>query len=355
QQASVEPSEIEDIICGIVTQVGEQGFVVPRLASLVAGFPETVPGVTVNRQCGSSLTAINMAAAYIASGMRDVVVAGGCEIMSKFAIGAEWFGATLNNGQPAGMPFGPKYLERVGQLTDQGQAAEMIAEKWGISKEECDEFAYNSHQRAAKATQNGLFDREILPLEVEDGEGGKRVHKTDETIRPDTSMEKLAGLKTVFGTKMITAGNSSPISDGASAVLMMSGDKVKELGVKPLARFVGSAVTGADPVLMLTGPIRATELVLNKTGLAMDDLDVIEINEAFSPVPLAWGKEHHPDWEKVNPNGGAISLGHPVGNSGCRLTVTAIHELHRTHKRYGMITLCTGGGMAPATIIENVR
>lgn len=355
RRAAIDPVDVEDVICGTVTQVGEQGFVLPRMASLVAGFPDIVPGATVNRQCGSSLTAINMAAAYIGSGMRDVMVACGCEIMSKYAIGADWFGLTLNNGQPAGSPFGPKYLERVGQLTDQGQAAEMIAKKWGISKTQCDEFALRSHERATQATQAGLFDLEILPLEVDDGEGGRRVHKIDETIRPDTSMEKLAALNTVFGTEMITAGNSSPISDGASAVVMMSGDKVKQLGARPLARFLTSAVTGADPLLMLTGPIRATQLVLDKAGLRIGDLDVIEINEAFSPIPLAWGKEHRPDWEKVNSKGGAIALGHPVGNSGCRLAVTCIHELKRTDGHYGMVTLCTGGGMAPAAIIENVE
>ena len=354
RRAGVEPDQIEDVIGGCVSQVGEQGFTLPRMASLVAGFPAEVPGISVNRQCGSSLSAINMAAAFIGSGMRDVVLATGCEIMSKYAIGSDWFNLTMNNGQPAGLPFGPKYLERVGQLADQGQAAEMIAHKWQISKEDCDRFAYRSHMRAAEATEKGLFNDEILPIEVEDGQGGTRLHIQDETIRPGTTLEKLGTLKTVFGTAMITAGNSSPISDGASAVLMMSGTRLRELGLRPLARFVTCAVTGADPLMMLTGPIRATELVLKKAGLAMADLDTVEINEAFSPIPLAWGKEHHPDWEKVNPNGGAIALGHPVGNSGCRLTITAIHQLRRTGGRYGLITLCTGGGMAPAAIIENV-
>lgn len=354
RRAGVEPGRVDDVIGGTVTQIGEQGFVLPRMAALVAGFPAEVPGTSVNRQCGSSLTAINLAAGMIASGQRDVMVATGCEIMSKYAIGADWFGLTMNNGQAAGMPFGPKFLERVGQLVDQGQAAEMIAEKWGVSKEECDAFAVRSHQRAAAATAEGRFREEILPITVTGDDGAERVHDTDETIRPDTSMEKLASLKTVFGTKMITAGNSSPITDGASAVVLVSGDVVKELHLKPLARFVTSAVTGADALLMLTGPIRATELVMKRSGLTLAQMDTVEINEAFSPVPLAWGKEHHPDWEKVNPNGGAIALGHPVGNSGCRLTVTAIHHLRRTGGRYGMITLCTGGGMAPATIVEAV-
>lgn len=350
KRAGIDPVHVEDVIGGTVTQVGEQGFTLPRMASIVAGFPYQIPGVSVNRQCGSSLTAINMAAAFIGSGMRDCIVACGCEIMSKYAIAADWFGLTLNNGQQAGMPFGPKYLERVGQLADQGQAAEMIAHKWEISKEECDMFALRSHQRAHAATQEGLFKEEILPLPLEDG----RVHDVDETIRPDTNMEKLAGLKFAFGTQMITAGNSSPISDGASAVVVMSGEKVKELGVTPMARFVTSAVTGDEPLIMLTGPIRATKLVLEKAGLTMNEIDVTEINEAFSPVPLAWGKEHNPDWEKVNIHGGAIALGHPVGNSGARLAVTAMHTLKRIGGKYGLITLCTGGGMAPAAIIENV-
>jgi len=354
RRAGIDAGLVEDVIGGLVSQVGEQGFNVPRLAALAAGFPDTVPGISVNRLCGSSLSAINMAAALIAADVHDTMIACGCEIMSKYGIAADFFGLTLGNGQQAGMPFGPKYMERVGRLADQGTAAEMIAKKWGISKEECDAFAYRSHQRAWKATQEGRFKREILPLPVEDAQGNKKVFEVDEPIRPDTSMEKLATLKPAFGTEMITAGNSSPITDGASAVVLMSGKKVKELGLKPLARWVTASVIGADPLLMLTGPIPATSMALKKAGLTIKDLDEVEINEAFSPIPLAWGREHHPDWEKVNPNGGAIALGHPVGNSGCRLTVTCIHELQRTKGRYGLITLCTGGGMAPAAIIENV-
>jgi acetyl-CoA acyltransferase len=211
-----------------------------------------------------------------------------------------------------------------------------------------------SHQRAHKAHEEGRFAKEIIPIKLKGPEGEDLLFDKDETVRPSTTMEALAGLKTAFGTKVITAGNSSPISDGASAVLLMSGKKAKELGIRPRARIVTSAVAGADAVLMLTGPIPATKKVLNLAGLKFDDLDEIEINEAFAPIPLAWGREYNPDWEKVNPNGGAIALGHPVGNSGCRLTVTCLHELERTQGRYGMITLCTGGGMAPATIIERV-
>ncbi len=355
QRVGVDAHHVEDVIGGTVTQVGEQGFTLARMGVLAAGFPDDIPGVSVNRQCGSSLTALNFAAAQIAAGWRDCVIACGCELMSKYAIAAEWYNLTLSNGQPAGMPLGPAYFSRTGgKYVDQGQAAELIAQKWGITKEEMDAFAVRSHQRASKATAEGRFAREILPVKVKGQDGAERILDNDETIRPETSMEALAGLKTVFGTKIITAGNSSPISDGSSAVLLMSGRKVKELGLKPRARVVTNAVAGADPVLMLTGPIPATAKVLQKAGLKFDQIDEVEINEAFSPIPLAWGREYKPDWEKVNPNGGAIALGHPVGNSGCRLTVTCLHELERTGGKYGLVTLCTGGGMAPATIIERV-
>jgi acetyl-CoA acyltransferase len=356
ERANLDPIHVEDILCGVVTQVGEQGFVLPRVAALTAGFPLDTPGVTVNRQCGSSLTAINLAAGSIAAGFHDCLIACGCEIMSKFPIAAEWFGLKLADGREAGFPWGPGYMERTGgKFVDQGQAAEMIAIQWGLTKEELDAFSLRSHQRAARAVEEGRFKREILPLEITLPEGDKIIFETDETVRADTSMEKLASLKPVFGTKIITAGNASPITDGASAVLLMSGRKAKELGLKPRARIVTCAVAGADPVIMLTGPIPATRMVMKKAGLSMGDIDEIEINEAFAPIPLAWGKELNPDWEKVNPNGGAIALGHPVGNSGCRLMVTCLHELERVGGRYGLITLCTGGGMAPATIIERLE
>lgn len=354
-RVGLDPSHVQDVLGGTVTQVGEQGFTLPRMAALAAGFPDDTPGVAINRQCGSSLTAINLAAAQIVAGWRDCLVACGCEIMSKYAIAAEWMNLTLANGRPAGMPLGPAYLNRTGgKFVDQGMAAEMIAEKWGIAKEEMDAFALRSHQRAERAWTEGRFDREVVPVKVTGPDGEEKVLRKDETIRPETSMEALAGLKTVFGTKVITAGNSSPISDGASAVLLMSSAKAKELGITPRARIAATAVAGADPVLMLTGPIPATSNVLKMAGLDFEALDEIEINEAFSPIPLAWGKEYAPDWEKVNPNGGAIALGHPVGNSGCRLTVTCLHELERTGGRRGLVTLCTGGGMAPATIIERM-
>lgn len=354
-RVSVDPAQVEDVVGGTVTQVGEQGFTLARMAVLAAGFPDDTPGVSINRQCGSSLTAVNFCAAQIIAGWRDCMIACGCEIMSKYAIAAEWLNLTLANGQPAGMPLGPAYLNRTGgKFVDQGQAAELIAQKWGISKEELDAFALRSHQRAHRAQVEGRFDREIVPVKIKGPDGEERLLTRDEAVRPETSMEALAGLKTVFGTKVITAGNSSPITDGASAILLVSGRKAQELGLKPRARIVASAVAGADPVMMLTGPIPATRKVLKMTGLTLDDIDEVEINEAFASVPLAWGREHRPDWERVNPNGGAIALGHPVGNSGSRLMVTCLHELERTQSRYGLITLCTGGGMAPATIIERV-
>lgn len=354
-RVGVDPALVDDVIGGTVTQVGEQGFTVARMGVLAAGFPDDTPGVSINRQCGSSLTALSFAAAEIIAGWRDCSIACGCEIMSKYSIAAEWLNLTLSNGKPAGMPIGPAYLNRTGgKFVDQGQAAELIAMKWEIKKDELDSFAMRSHQRAHRAQTEGRFDREIIPIKITTADGQEKILDRDETVRPETSMEALAGLKPVFGTKMMTAGNSSPISDGASAVLVMSGDMVKKLGVKPRARIVTSAVAGADPVMMLTGPIPATAKVMKQSGLNMQDFDRIEINEAFASVPLAWGREYQPDWEKVNSNGGAIALGHPVGNSGCRLVVTCLHELERIQGKYGLITLCTGGGMAPAVIIERV-
>jgi len=354
-RVGVDAAHVEDVVGGTVTQVGEQGFTLARMGVLAAGFPDDIPGVSINRQCGSSLTAVNFCAAQIIAGWRDCMIACGCEVMSRYAIAAEWLNLTLANGKPAGMPIGPAYLRRTGgKFVDQGQAAELIAEKWGISKEEMDRFALRSHQRATRAHAEGRFDREIVPVKVKTADGQETLLRRDETVRPETSMEALAGLKTAFGTKVITAGNSSPISDGSSAILLMSGRKARELGLTPRARILASAVAGADPVMMLTGPIPATEKVLKMTGLELDDIDEVEINEAFAPVPLAWGRELKPDWERVNPNGGAIALGHPVGNSGCRLLVTCMHELERIQGRYGLVTLCTGGGMAPATVIERV-
>ncbi|MEW6443600.1 MAG: thiolase family protein [bacterium] len=355
KRAKVSPECVEDVVCGIVYQVGEQAFSVPRMAVHAAGFPDAVPGMTCNRQCGSSLSAIQIASSMIQAGHMDCVVACGVEIMSKYPIMSDWFGLQYADGRPAGTPFGPSYMNAMGgELIDQGQAAERIAKKWGLNKQDLDAFSLRSHQRAHKATVEGRFKREILPLQTKDAQGNTFLFEKDEPVRADTSMEKLASLKTVFNTEMITAGNSSPITDGASAVLLMSGKLAKQLGIEPRARIVVNTAVGSDPKLMLTGPIQATPKALQKAGLKLQDMDVVEINEAFAPIPLAWGKVHKADWEKVNINGGAIALGHPVGNSGCRLTVTALHELERTKGRYGLITLCTGGAMAPATIIERI-
>jgi acetyl-CoA acetyltransferase family protein len=348
----LDPALVEEVVTGTVYQVGEQGVTIARTGVLASKFPETVPGSSINRQCGSSLTAIQTAYALIASNMMDVAIGSGVELMTKYPIGSDTDG-TLSNGQDMGNPFGQYYFERVkGNLYNQAQAAQAIAETWGITKEQCDEFAVASHTKAHEATVNGYFKDEITPTKGLDAENNEITRDTDETIRPNTSMEKLATLNAVLGTQWITAGISSPVTDGASAVVLMSGEKVKELNVTPLARIVANAVIGSDPMLMLTGPLSVTPLVLEKAGMKMDDIDIFEVNEAFAPIPLAWAKELDAPMEKLNVNGGAMALGHPVGNSGCRLTITATHELIRRKAKYGLITLCTGGAMAPATIIE---
>jgi len=288
----------------------------------------------------------------IASNTIDIAIASGVEVMSKYPIGSD-IGGTLPDGRPQGDPYGPYLFERVkGKLYNQGQAAQAIAETYGVTKEMCDEFAVASHTNAHNATVNGYFKNEIMPTKGLDGDGTEIVRDTDETIRPDTNLEKLATLKAVLGTDWITAGISSPVTDGASAVVLMSEDKIKELNVTPLARIVANAVVGSDPVLMLTGPLTATPKVLKKAGMKMDDIDIFEVNEAFAPIPLAWARELGAPMEKLNVNGGAMALGHPVGNSGCRLTVTAINELIRRNAKHALVTLCTGGAQAPATIFE---
>jgi len=351
-RVGLDPDLVEDIVTGTVYQVGEQGFTLARTGGMASRLPDHVPGVSVNRQCGSSLTAIQIACGMIASGIMDVVIASGCELMSKYPIGSD-MGGTLPDGRPQGVPYSEFYFKRVrGKFYNQGQAAQAIAEHWGVTKEDCDALAVSSHQKAHQATVNGYFRNEILPTRGLDADGKEVVQDQDETIRPDTTLEKLANLKPVLGTQWITAGISSPVTDGASAVLLMSEEKVRELNLKPLARIVANAVVGSDPVFMLTGPLDVTPKVLKKAGLKMEDIDLFEVNEAFAPVPLAWVKEMKAPLEKLNVNGGAMALGHPVGNSGCRLTVTAIHELARRQARYALVTLCTGGAMAPATIFE---
>ncbi|HOS98098.1 MAG TPA: thiolase family protein [Deltaproteobacteria bacterium] len=346
----IDPAEVDDVITGCVYQVGEQGFNLARMAILASKLPMTLGGITVNRQCGSSLSAIQIASGMIASGTHDVIIASGCEIMSKYGIASD-MNCTLANGQNAGHPIGAYYLDKYG-IPSQIGGAQAIAKQWGITKEQCQDFAVSSHAKAHRATVQGYFEKEIFPVKGLDKEGNAVVCTSDEPIRPETSREILEGLKVLAGTEWMTAGLSSTVTDGASAMVLASGEKVKQLGLKPLARVVASAVVGSDPVLMLTGPITATPKVLKKAGLAMKDIDIFEVNEAFAPIPLAWAKELGGDMDRLNVNGGALALGHPVGNSGCRLSVTAIHELVRRRARYALVTLCTGGGQAPATIFE---
>jgi acetyl-CoA acetyltransferase family protein len=350
RRIDLDPAFVDDVITGNVYPLGEQGFPLARMGVLASKLPMTVPGLSVNRQCGSSLTAVQIACSMIATGVMDVVIASGCEFMTKYGMFSDLNG-TLYTGKPMGNPFGGYYTSKYGN-PDQIKAAQMIADKWGITREECHEFAIASHKKAHAATINGYFKNEILPMKGVDKEGNEIVRDTDETIRPETTQETLYSLKVLPNTKWITAGISSTITDGASAVVLMSEEKVKELNLNPMARFVASAVIGSDPEIMLTGPIYVTPKVLKKAGLSIGDIDIFEINEAFAPIPLAWAKELKADQGKLNVNGGALALGHPVGNSGCRLTVTVVNELMRRKARYALVSLCTGGGMAPATIIE---
>lgn len=356
---NLDPALVDDVIMGCVMQVGAQALNVGRNAVLTAGWPETVPSTTVDRQCGSSQQSAHFAAQGVMAGAYDVVVAAGVEVMSLVPMGAS---VMVKN---VGMAFTDSMTERyadVGGLVPQGIGANMIAEKWGISREALDAFSVQSHDRAARARDEGRFENEIIPVaeKVLDRESGNVVITgetvtTDGGIRDGSTVEKLATLKPAFQEDgLVTAGNSSQITDGASAVLIMSESKAKELGLKPRAKFHSFALAGVDPVTMLTGPIPATTKVFERSGLTMDDIDVFEVNEAFASVVLAWEKEHSPDMEKVNPNGGAIALGHPLGCSGARLMTTMLNELERTGGRYGLQTMCEGGGMANATIIERL-
>lgn len=344
KRAGISPEIVEDVILGCVSQVGEQSFDIARVAALIAGFPIEVPGTTIDRQCGSSQQAVHFAAQAIMSGDMDVVIAGGVESMSRVPM--------FSNRQDVDFP---ESLTSKYEMINQGLSAERIAEKWNFSKEELDEFSLESHRRAIVAQDEGRFEKEIIPVEVTLPDGTKTVVRHDEGPRRDSSLEKLAGLKPSFQEDgKITAGNSSQISDGAAAILLMSREKAEELGFKPKFRVVARTVVGSDPTLMLTGPIPATEKVLKKAGLTIDDIDVFEVNEAFAPVPLAWLKETGADPSKLNPNGGAIALGHPLGASGARLMLTMMSELERTGGRYGLQTMCEGHGMANATIIERL-
>ncbi len=353
ERNDLDPSLVDDVIVGCVSQVGEQAFNVGRNIVLAAGWPESVPATTVDRQCGSSQQALHFAAQGVAAGAYEVVVAAGVEVMSRVAMGS-------SVGQNSGWPFGPRVQARyepVGGLVNQGIGAEMIADQWAISREDLDEYSVESHRRAARASDEGRFERELVAVfeREDDGSTSDRLVRRDEGIRADSSVERLATLKPAFreGGK-VTAGNSSQITDGASAVLVMSEERAQQLGYTPRARFHAFALAGVDPVTMLTGPIPATTKVLERAHLTLEEIDLVEINEAFASVVLAWQKEHHGDLAKVNVNGGAIALGHPLGASGTKLMATLLNELERTRGRYGLLTMCEGGGLANATIIERL-
>jgi acetyl-CoA acyltransferase len=342
QRTKIDPAVIEDVVFGCVSQVGEQSLNVARNVVLQAGFPISVPATTVDRQCGSGQQAIHFAANLISSGVCDVTIAGGVESMTRVQMGSSSAGGEG--------PF-PASLLEVYPITHQGVSAEMIAAKWSIPRDEIDEFSLRSHQLAAKAQDACYFDRETFALSLPDGASFAR----DDGIRRDTTLEKLATLQPVFKPDgVVTAGGSSQVSDGAAALLLTTPEKAAELGLTPRARIVAQKVVGVDPVMMLTGPIPATQQILARAGLTVDEVDLFEVNEAFAPVVLAWKRELHPDMERVNVNGGAIALGHPLGASGARLMTTLLHELERRGARYGLQTMCCGGGLGTATILESL-
>ncbi|HET6547663.1 MAG TPA: thiolase family protein [Solirubrobacter sp.] len=344
ERAGIEPGAVEDVIGGCVQQYGEQMFNVTRNAWLQAGLPMETPATTVDRQCGSAQQAVNFAAALISAGVHDVVIGGGVEHMGHIpmGIGFKWT-------DEVGSPWPPELMERYA-LVPQGLSAEMIADQWELPRHELDELALRSHQLAARATEEGRFEREIVPFAV-NGD----TYVADQGIRPDTNLEALAQLKPAFKPDgRVTAGNSSQISDGAAAVLLMSAEKAKQLGVTPRAKIVDQTTVGVDPVMMLTGPIPATAKLLERNGMTIDDIDLFEVNEAFAPVVLAWAREHHPDMDRVNVNGGAMAIGHPLGSTGARLITTLLHELERADKEVGLVTMCCGGGLGTGTVIARV-
>jgi acetyl-CoA acyltransferase len=344
ERAGIEPSAVEDVICGCVQQYGEQGFNVGRNAWLQAGLPIETPATTVDRQCGSAQQAVNFGAALVAAGVHDAVIGGGVEHMGHIPMGVGF-----NWVDQVGSPWPPELMERY-NLVPQGLSAEMIADKWEIPRSELDELAVRSHRLAHQATEEGRFERETIPFQV-NGD----TYVSDQGIRPDTSLEKLSQLKPAFKPDgKITAGNASQISDGAAAVLVMSADRAKELGLTPRARIVDQTTVGVDPVIMLTGPIPATRKLLERNGMTMDDIDLVEINEAFAPVVAAWQRELEPDMDRVNVNGGAMALGHPLGSTGARLITTLLHELERADKETGLVTMCCGGGLGTGTLIQRV-
>jgi acetyl-CoA acetyltransferase family protein len=342
-RTKIDPSEVEDVVMGCVDQVGEQGLNIARNAALIAGFPLDVCGTTLDRMCGSGQQAANFAAMGVMSGQYECVIAGGVENMSRVPMGSNGMG-------PGDGPLSPR-LQALYNIVPQGLSAEMIAEQWGIKREELDEFAAGSHERAGRAIAEGRFKREIVPITLADGS----VFEVDEGVRVPVNREKMAALAPSFKPDgVVTAANSSQISDGASALLIMSEARAKALGLTPRARIVATSLAGVDPTIMLTGPIPATQRVLKKAGLKLDQIDLFEINEAFASVVLAWERELHPDMSRVNVNGGAIALGHPLGCSGGKLMTTLLHELERTKRRFGLQTMCIGFGQGIGTIIERL-
>jgi acetyl-CoA acyltransferase len=343
-RAGIEPAVVEDVVAGCVQQFGEQGFNIARNAWLQAGLPIETPGTTVDRQCGSAQQAVNFSAALIAAGVHDTMIGGGVEHMGHFP-----FAAGMKTQQEFGFAFTPELMAKH-NIVGQGLGAEMIADEWEIPRSELDELAVRSHRLAHQATEEGRFEREIVPFSV-NGD----TYVTDQGIRPDTNLETLSHLKPAFKPDgKITAGNSSQISDGAAAVLLMSAEKASSLGLKARARIVDQTTVGCDPVKMLEGPIPATRKILQRNGMKIDDIDLIEINEAFAPVLAAWKRELSPDMDRVNVNGGAMALGHPLGSTGARLITTLLHELERSDKEVGFVTMCCGGGLGTGTLIQRV-
>jgi len=351
-RAGIQPTDVEDVVFGCVSQVGEQCGNIARTALLSAGWPESIPGMTVDRKCGSAEAAMHVAFGQIASGVSDCMVAGGAESMTRVPMGG--------NRDVHGVPFGWRLNERFA-LTSQGEAAERLCDLWNLTRDQLDDYAMTSQSRAAHAADAGHFDREIVPVDIdrwcERGDSlTEAVLRTDETIRRDTSRDRLASLKASFRPERgrVTAGNASQISDGAAAVLLMAAERAKALGLQPRARIRAVATVGSDPVLMLTGPIAATRKVLERAGLTLDDIDLFEVNEAFAPVPMIWMQEFGVGHDRVNVNGGAIALGHPLGASGARIMTTMLHELERRKGRFALQTICCAGGLGTATIIERL-
>jgi len=342
ERTGIDPAIVDDVVWGCVSQVGDQSSNIGRYAVLAAGWPDSIPGTTVNRACGSSQQALDFAVHAVMSGQQDVVVAGGVEVMSRVPLGS---------ARAIGMPYGPKVFARYDDFSfNQGISAELIAQKWGLSRTQLDEYSTRSHERAAAALDSGAFEDQVVFVPTEGG-----AVTADEGVRRGTTVEKLAGLKPAFQDDgVIHAGNSSQISDGAAALLVTTAEKARELGLTPLVRYAAGAVTGADPVLMLTGPIPATAKVLAKAGLGVADIGVFEVNEAFASVPLAWQAETGADAARLNPLGGAIALGHPLGASGAVLMTRMIHHMRDNNIRYGLQTMCEGGGTANATVVELV-